>query len=165
MDERPDLRRLARAALWGLVATLVMTMFMAAHLGWAAGRGHTWQSFPRLIFAQLLNRQHGVALILTAMAAHFAYGALAGLVFAYFARPMTFAKGVGFGLFVWFIMQITFVPWLGLSDFGLMRGGRFAFATLIDHLAYGVTLGVLGAHDETSHDATFDDLGRLQPQG
>ena len=165
LEQRPEVRRVARGALWGVVATLLMTMFMAGHLGWTAGRGGSWQSFPRLILEQLLGRQHGVALMLSTMAAHFAYGALAGVVFAYFARPMTFAKGVGFGLFLWWILQITFVPWLGLSDFGLVHGGRFAFATLIDHLAYGVTLGVLGAHDETAHDATFDDLGRLQPQG
>ena len=87
---------------------------------------------------------------------------LAGVAFAYFARPMTFAKGVGFGLFLWWVMNITFVPWLGLSDFGLRRGGGFALQTLILHLVYGVTLGALGARDESRHHAVFDDLGRLQ---
>src|SRR4029077_1343682 len=108
-------------------------------------------AFPRVIAAQILGRDHGLSVIALATFSHFIYGALAGVAFAFFARPMTTLKGVGYGLFLWWIMQITFVPWLGLADFGLLHGPALAFAALILHLAYGLTLGMLGARDEFKH--------------
>ena len=162
MHERDELRRVLRGAIWGALATVAMVIFLGLGLGWSASLGHVRASFPRLIVGQVLGRDHGFALGLLSFVATFAFGALAGVVFAYFSRPMTFAKGVGLGIFLWFVTQITFIPWLGLSDFGLVHGGRFAFLSLIVFLAYGGTLGALGARDESQHHATFDDLGRLQ---
>jgi hypothetical protein len=151
-----------RGAVWGGAATLFMTLFMATGLGWVPGgqRGHP---YPRVVAAHLLGRTHGAGPILLGMLLHFAYGSLAGLAFAYFCRPMTIAKGVAFGLFLWFIMGVIVLPWLGLSQFGMHTGnGRLAWGTLFLHLIYGVTLGFLGTRDDNIHHATFDDLGRLQ---
>ena len=95
---------------------------------------------------------------------HLGYGMLAGALFACFARPMTLAKGIGYGMFLWFIMQVIWLPWIGWSDFGLAHSphGGFAFYTLLLHLVYGAALGQLGAHDEVAHHASFDALGHLR---
>jgi len=165
MHERDELQRIMRGAIWGALATLAMVVFLGMGLGWSAGLGHVRASFPRLIVGQILSREHGFALGLLSFVGTFVCGSLAGAAFAFFSRPMTFAKGVGFGIFLWFFTQITFIPWLGLSDFGLARGGRFAFLTLLVYVVYGATLGALGARDERKHHATFDDLGRLRVPG
>ena len=164
MNDRDELVRMGRGAGWGALATLVMTLFMATGLGWSRGLGARSSSFPRLIAEHLLGRDHGALPILLGIFGHFVYGAVAGLVFAYFARPMTLLKGIGWGLFLWLVLNITWVPWLGLADFGLMHGrAGLALGTLVLHLVYGVTLGALGAHDESAHRAEFYDLGRLLP--
>jgi hypothetical protein len=154
-----------RGAVWGGAATLFMTLFMATGLGWAQIPGQQRaHPYPRLVAAHLLGRTHGAGPILLGMVVHFVYGSLMGLAFAYFSRPMTIAKGVGFGLFFWFVMQVIVLPWLGLSQFGGHTGGvGLASGTLLLHLIYGVTLGFLGARDDNLHRATFDDLGRLEP--
>lgn len=84
-----------------------------------------------------------------------------GVVFSFLARPMTLAKGVGMGLMLWILFQIEFIPWLGWGDFGFEHGGAKLFYTLVMHVIYGSTLGWLGARDDRSHAAHFDDLGQL----
>jgi hypothetical protein len=160
----PERSRLARGVLYGLCATAVMGLLMVVVA--AAGRGNqVLRPFPGTIMARMLGDGHGAGFGLLAALCYFAYGALAGLAFAYFCRPMTMAKGIGWGLFLWFVMEITFVPWLGFADFGLARrhGGLYALYELLLHLVYGVTLGRLTARDERQHHAAFDDLGRLEP--
>jgi hypothetical protein len=156
-----EVARTLRGAVWGVVATVAMTLFMAFGLG--RGPAPDGRPFPLLITSQLLGVRQGVGLGLFTVLAHLSYGAVAGMVITYFARPMTVAKGFGYGLFLWWVMNITWVPWLGWADFGLSRSPRFAFSTLAVHAVYGLTLGFLGARDEASHRATFDDLGRLLP--
>jgi hypothetical protein len=162
VNDKDELARVGRGALWGALAALVMALFMGAGLGWSRALGSQASAFPRLIGQQIVGREHGALPVLLATFGHFIYGALAGLTFAYFARPMTLAKGIGWGVFLWFVMSITWMPWLGLSDFGLRHGrGGLAIGTLVLHLVYGITLGALGAHDDSEHRAAFDDLGRL----
>jgi hypothetical protein len=132
-------------------------------IGAAAGHGAASRPWPLLWASRLLGREGGAGVSLLAVAAHLAYGTLMAMVFAYVSRPMTLAKGIAYGLFLWWIMQITFVPWLGWFTFGLRRGPGFALYTLVLHVIYGAVLGQLGARDERVHAATFDDLGRLQP--
>src|SRR5262249_54467508 len=129
----------------------------------AAGGSAAQRPFPALIVSQALGHRGGAGVGLLAVVAHLAYGALAGAAFAYFSRPMTLAKGIGYGIFVWVAMMVTFVPWLGWYDSGLRGGAGFALYALVLHLIYGAVLGQLGARDERVHGATFDDLGRLEP--
>jgi hypothetical protein len=157
--ERDELGRTLRGARWGLLATVAMSVLMLAGFGRVGRHG---QVFPLAIVTHLLGHG-GFGVGLLAALAHLAYGALAGVLFAYFCRPMTLLKGIGFGLFLWWAMQITFIPWLGRSDFGLADGhSSEAFSTLVMHLIYGGALGRLGARDEARQHATFDDLGHLQ---
>ena len=155
-----EVRRIERAALWGFDATVVMTLLMA--IGRAAGARALL--FPELMVGHLIGRTHGAAVWLMSLILHLGYGALAGALYACFARPMTLAKGIGYGLILWFMMQVIFMPWLRWSDFGLAhdpRGG-FALYTCLLHVVYGAVLGKLGARDEVAHHASFDGIGRLR---
>ena len=156
---RDELRRSLQGAEWGLVATAVMTIFMV--LGVALFPARLARPFPLLLASRLLPHAGRGWLAAATVIGHAGYGALAGLVFAYLARPMSLGKGIGYALFLWFTMQIIFVPWLGWGDFGLLHSSGFALYTLLLHLPYGATLGWLGARDEALHHATFDDFGRL----
>jgi hypothetical protein len=152
-------RRVLRGAIWGLVASGVVTAIMIVDLLLTRTAGP--RTFPILVLGRLLGQGHGLGLDVLGLGAQLAYGSLMGLVFAFLARPMTVAKGVGVGLMLWLILQIEFVPWLGWGDFGFEHGGASLAYTFTLHLIYGVTLGWLGWHDETAHAAHFDDLGRL----
>jgi hypothetical protein len=155
-----EARRIGRGALWGLAATVIMAPFMAI------GRLISARAplFPELIAGHLIHRTHGALVAVVSVLGHLGYGMLAGALFAAFARPMTLVKGIGYGVLLWFIMQVIFLPWIGWSDFGLAHSprGGFAFYTLLLHLVYGLALGQLGAHDEVTHHASFDELGHLR---
>ncbi len=164
MRQHDDLKRSLRGVVWGLGATVVMTAFMA--IGSLVIRSSFARPpFPYLFIDHLLPHASPPAGAAVTLIAHFAYGGLMGLLFAYFAEPMTRAKGVGFAALVWSAMQILFVPWIGWGDFGFIHSPATAFVlyTMALHLVYGLTLGALGARDDRAHHATFDDLGRLQP--
>jgi hypothetical protein len=167
MRQHDDLKRSVRGLVWGLAATVVMTAVMV--IGALAFRSSFARPpFPYLFIDHLHLRSHmsGASAAALTVAAHFAYGGLMGMLFDYFSEPMTRAKGVAFAVLVWAGMQVLFVPWLGWGDFAFIHAPAtvFLFYTLVLHLAYGVTLGVLGARDDRVHHATFDELGRLQPQ-
>ena len=78
-----------------------------------------------------------------AAVAHLSYGGVWGAVLAALTRPVTIWKGIGLGIFLWFIMQIVVLPLLGWGFFGVSITPRIAVATLILHLVYGTVLGWL----------------------
>ncbi len=163
MRHHDDLRRSLRGAVWGLGATVVMTAVMV--VGALVFRsGFARPPFPYLFIEHLLPHGSGPATAAITVFAHFGYGALMGMIFAYFSEPMTLRKGVGFSALIWSGMQVLFVPWIGWGDFAFIHPSAWSFIayTLVLHLVYGVTLGVLGARDDRAHQATFDELGRLQ---
>ena len=132
-----EARRIGRGALWGLAATVIMAPFMAI------GRLISARAplFPELIAGHFIHRTHGALVAVLSVFGH-----------------------LGYGVLLWFIMQVIFLPWIGWSDFGLAHSprGGFAFYTLLLHLVYGLALGQLGAHDEVTHHASFDELGHLR---
>ena len=170
MRQHDDLKRSLRGAVWGLGATVVMTAIMVfGALVFLSSFARP--PFPYLLIDHLLPHASGGATAAVTVVAHFGFGALMGVLFAFFSEPMTLAKGVGFATLVWLAMQITFIPWLGWGDFAFIHSSAFAHSsvwpflwyTLILHLVYGVTLGALGARDDRVHHTSFDDHGRLQP--
>jgi len=169
MRQHEDLKRSLRGAAWGLTATVMMTAFMV--VGALIFRSSFARPpFPFLFIDHLLPHASGGATAALTVFAHFGFGALLGLLFAYFSEPMTLGKGVGFATLVWAVMQVIFVPWLGWGDFAFIHSSAFGpvsawafiWYTLILHMVYGVTLGVLGARDDRIHHARFDELGHLQ---
>ena len=78
--------------------------------------------------------------------AHFAYGAGAAALFSFLARPMTPGRGLAFGVALWMVMQVWYVPaLLGWMEFGLGRGEPWsALFTLLLHAVYGDRAGGAG---------------------
>jgi uncharacterized membrane protein YagU involved in acid resistance len=74
---------------------------------------------------------------------HFAYGGFWGAVLAALSRPVSLWKGIGLGFILWLIMQLAVLPFLGWGSFGLAITPQIAVATLLLHLVYGATLGLL----------------------
>jgi hypothetical protein len=150
-----ETERFVRGLFWGLVATGLMSLLMIVATAIRPASGA--HQIPILVGHRLMGLPIAATIV-----AHLAYGSLMGGVFAFLAAPMTLGKGIGFGLFLWFAMQITFVPALGWADFGLRQGTSQAAQALVFHLIYGAALGWLGARDDVRHHARFDEDGRLQ---
>lgn len=127
---------------WGVAATLAMSAVMLA--GLVSGMS----PMPAPVPAAILERLGGgvwptPVLMAAAAAAHLAYGGLWGGLLAWRARTVDVRKGVGLGLGLWLLMQVAVLPFLGWGLFGAAITPRIAVATLLLHLVYGVTLGVL----------------------
>lgn len=153
-DPDPDLRsgdpraveatasRFWPAAGWGVVATVVMSIPMI--VGAITGI----LPMPRPIPAALVAEVTGGGLprpLLMALAAgsHLAYGGVAGGVLAVLTRPVTVAKGLGWGLLLWGIMGLAWLPLLEWGAFGTGISPRVAAATFVLHMIYGGVLGWL----------------------
>lgn len=140
-----DAKRLASGFGWGVVATLAMSALMI--LGVLTGLS----PMPSPIPAAIVN--NGLALLgvglpmplimLLAAGAHLSYGGVAGAVLAALTRPVTLWKGLGWGVLLWLVMQVVVLPLLGWGFFGVAITPRIAVATLVLHLVYGLTLGLL----------------------
>jgi len=82
-------------------------------------------------------------MVLLAAASHLIYGGFWGAVIAALTHPVTIWKGIGLGVFLWFVMQVAVFPFLGWGPFGAEVTPQIAVATLVLHLVYGATLGLL----------------------
>ncbi len=160
---RGELRRAGRAALIGVAATAAMTLLMALGLFWHGPVA--FRPFPVEFSWRLLPAWNPLPLAVLTTLAHFAYGAAAAMLFSFLARPMSVGRGMAFGLALWIVMQVFFVPALyGWIEFGLARGEPYsALFALVLHMVYGAVLGALGGRDDRQHHAAFDALDRLQP--
>jgi hypothetical protein len=140
-----DAKRLAVGFGWGMVATIAMSALMI--LGVVTGLSPMPSPIPEAIVNKGLGLL-GVGLprpliVLLAAVAHLSYGGVAGAVLAALIRPVTVWKGLGWGVFLWLLMGVVALPFLGWGFFGIAITPRIAVATLILHLVYGATLGLL----------------------
>lgn len=127
---------------WGAAATVAMSLIML--LGLATGLS----PMPKPIPAAIVGKVTGgglprPALMAIAIVLHLGYGGFWGGVLARLRRPVTLWHGVGLGVFLWLIMQVVVLPFLGWGFFGAAQTPRIAVATLVLHLVYGLTLGGL----------------------
>jgi hypothetical protein len=140
-----ETKRLAIGFGWGVVATLAMAALMI--LGVITGISPMPSPIPEAIINKGLGFL-GVGLprpliMLLAALAHLSYGGVSGAILAALTRPVTVWKGLGWGVLLWLIMEVVFLPFLGWGFFGVAITPRIAVATLILHLIYGFTLGLL----------------------
>jgi hypothetical protein len=158
---RGELRRAGRAALIGVAATAAMTVLMA--LGLFRHGPVAFRPFPVEFTWRLLPTWSPLPLAFVTTLIHFAYGAAAGALFSFLARPMSVGRGIAFGLSLWIFMQVFFVPaFFGWIEFGLARGEPWsALFALVLHVVYGAVLGAVGGRDDREHHAAFDALDRL----
>jgi hypothetical protein len=137
-----DRERIIRGFGWGVVATVAMSVLML--IGLAIGMSPMPRPIPAAIVGQLLGEGTAKGLIMMLAAiAHLGYGGLWGAVLALTVRPVTVWKGVAMGLFLWALMGFFVLPALGWGMFGAGITAKIAFATLMLHLVYGITLGWL----------------------
>lgn len=136
-----------RGAGYGVLATLVMTLVMLTGMG--TGAAPMPEPIPRalaeLFLGLILAAPSGPIVTVTGMAAHFAYGAAAGAVFAVlFTGWRNWKGGLLWGGILWLIMQVLVLPLIGWGAFGLAITGfppKIAVGTLVLHLIYGGILG------------------------
>lgn len=135
-------KRLALGFGWGVVATIAMSVLMV--LGVITGISPMPTPIPAAIVSEVFGGGVPQPLILfVAAVSHLAYGGIWGAILAALTRPVTIWKGIGLGVFLWLLMQIAVLPFLGWGLFGVAITPRIAGATLILHLVYGITLGWL----------------------
>ena len=142
-----ETRRLAIGFGWGVVATLVMSVIMV--IGYATGVAPMPKPIPAAIVGKIVKGVIGAeapplpAIMALAIISHFTYGGFWGAVLAALTGRATIWKGLGLGLILWLLMQVVVFPFLGWGFFGIAITPRIAVATLILHLVYGFTLGLL----------------------
>lgn len=134
-------RRLVVGAGWGAVATLMMSALMLA--GTAAGASPMPKPVPVALVAHTLGSIPKPAVMVLAVIAHLAYGAAAGALLAGLVARVTVWIGLGYGVVLWAAMGLVMLPYLGWGLFGTAQTPRIAVATLVLHLVYGLTLGLL----------------------
>jgi hypothetical protein len=83
------------------------------------------------------------ALVVLAALAHLGYGATAGALLAGLRRPVTVVAALVYGVVLWAVMGLVWLPYLGWGLFGTAVTVKIAAATLLLHLLYGLTLGML----------------------
>ncbi len=136
------MRRFWSGAGWGVVATLAMSVLMI--LGLVSGASPMPKPIPAAIVGKLTGG--GLpkpALMAAAALLHLAYGGFWGGVLAATTRRVTVGRGIALGVFLWLLMQVVVLPFLGWGAFGTAVTPMIAVATLVLHLVYGGTFGAL----------------------
>lgn len=137
-----DSRRFALGFAGGMVATILMSIPMI--IGTVMGVSPMPQPIPAAIVGTVFGEgMPQPLLLLLAALAHLAYGGFWGGVLAVLVQPVTVWKGIGLGLFLWLIMQLVVLPFLGWGPFGTAITPMIAGATLVLHLIYGAAVGWL----------------------
>lgn len=138
---RATQKRLITGAIWGLVATVAMSVVML--VGTATGVAPMPKPIPAALVSHTLGLSEGPLLMLLAALAHLGYGALAGAALAGLVRRVNVWIGLGWGAVLWALMGLVWLPYLGWGLFGTAVTPKIAVATLVLHLIYGLTLGLL----------------------
>jgi hypothetical protein len=142
-------KRLTLGFGWGVVATVAMSVLMV--LGVMTGMSPMPRPIPAAIVAKVLGEGTPTPLLmLLAAISHLVYGGFWGAVLSAWTRPVTIGKGIGLGVFLWFIMQVVVLPFLGWGLFGSRVTLKIALATLVLHVVYGGTLGWLVDRNQPS---------------
>lgn len=125
--------------IYGLSATLAMTVIML--LATVTGVSPMPAPVPVALVKTVLGAIPKPALMILGLIAHFIYGGLAGSVFVRLFKKSFQMNGFLWGVILWLIMQVLFLPILGWGLFGSALTLKIAVATLVLHLIYGGTLG------------------------
>lgn len=99
-----------------MVATLAMSVLMIA--GFATGVSPMPRPIAQALVAHTLGSVPEPALIGLAALAHLGYGASAGAILAMVLRRVTVAKTIGYGVVLWALMGLAWLPYLGWGLFG-----------------------------------------------
>jgi hypothetical protein len=137
-------------AAWGLVAILIMSVLEAAFL--LFGTDNMREAMPIVLAARVIARVADVrtltpGVFVGATIVQFLYGALwAGLLAASTAK-VTVGKGIVISLGLMLISFVFLWPFGG-QVFAFSTSGGAWLASLLVHLTYGVSIGILGGRHE-----------------
>jgi hypothetical protein len=148
-------------ALWGLVATLLMTLAMG--LLALVGDEELLEPMPLVLIARIFAHVSGAAatsagVVLVAFLVHFIYGAVASGFLAVTTARITVGRGLLLGVALWAIMMVFFIPMSGAHTFRLATDPLFWATSIGLHLIYGLAVGVLVERHESHRD---EDLVQL----
>ncbi len=117
-----------------------MSLFML--VATVTGASPMPEPIPKAVVATLFGSglPKPVLLVLV-VGLHLGYGGFFGAVLARVTQPVTIWKGLGLGVVLWAVMQLTFLPFLGWGVFGIAITPKIAVATLVLHVVYGGLLG------------------------
>jgi len=133
---------------WGVAATVVMSLVMLA--GIATGLSPMPKPIPAALMGRLLGGgMPKAALMALAAGSHLAYGGFWGAILASSTLRVTVGKALGMGVVLWLLMQVVVLPFLGWGPFGFGVTPAIAVATIVLHLVYGLTLGLLADRGAT----------------
>ncbi|MGZ3449801.1 MAG: DUF6789 family protein [Polyangiales bacterium] len=136
----------------GVVAGTAATVTMSAFMAVAKRLGALGEPPPRKIVRGALRRvglrPRGRALDLAGLAAHVAFGAAAGVLFASMPKKRHRIPAMAFGLGVWLVSYAGVLPQLRLMPKPSRDRPMRPTAMALAHIVYGATLG------EVSHRLT-----------
>lgn len=134
-------RRLTTGAGHGALATVVMSAVMLAAT--AASIAPMPRPIPLALVAETFGPLPRPGLLVLAVLAHLGYGALAGVVLAALTSRRSLPLALGYGALLWGVMGLVWLPYIGWGLFGTAVTPAVAAATLVLHLVFGLTLGML----------------------
>ncbi|ASU84083.1 hypothetical protein CDO52_15960 [Nocardiopsis gilva YIM 90087] len=126
---------------WGALATVAMSVPMLAAT--ATGISPMPKPVPMALVSHGLGAVPEPGAVALAATAHLAYGAAAGALLAGLFRRVTVLIGVAYATVLWALMGLVWLPYLGWGPFGTAETPKIAIATLVLHVVYGATLGLL----------------------
>ena len=138
-----DAQRIVEGGVAGTAATVAMSGWMAA------GRltGRHGEPPPKRLVRRMARRfgvparRTGRGTWLAAAAGHLGFGASCGALYAAAVPRSTPVRGMAFGLGVWAVSYLGWIPALGLLPPPHRDNPRRAWTTLTAHLVYGAVLG------------------------
>lgn len=145
------LSRLFKGLLAGWVATLPMTLTMAAMARFLPQHAR-YALPPREVMARigsrigLWQRMDPRTQVAVTLLAHFGYGATAGMLYAPFALRVRFPallSGIAYGIVVWVVGYMGWLPCLGIVRPPAQQPGSRNAQLISAHLIWGVVLGLV----------------------
>jgi len=126
---------------YGLIGTGVMSVIMM--LLTIIGFSPLPEPFPFMVIKTMFYFINSVSLLVTiTILAHFVYGSFWSAVFVSLFPEGRLGSGIGWGVFLWVVMNIVWLPFIGMKYSATLKPD-IAFITLLFHLIYGATLGYL----------------------
>ncbi|MGI0134195.1 MAG: hypothetical protein ACREBW_04475 [Candidatus Micrarchaeaceae archaeon] len=154
--------RIARGFLWGMVATVAMTV---THLSiWTAEGQLTIHAMAtHMMPAIIITKMFGPGLpvsthLVLAAVIHLGYGGFWGAMLFALTPRVTFWKGVAVGAFLYLGSHIFMAPLLG------GRITLFSWFSISTHFTYGAALGLLGGWQDRVTEATRVGMKKMEMQ-
>jgi hypothetical protein len=166
--EPVEIKRVATGSACGVLATMVMSGWM--FVGQLVSR-HGEQPPKRLVRglagrAGIPTKRRGVGTVAVTGAAHLGFGLGGGAVYGAVVHRSSVPRGVAFGIGVWAVSYVGWIPALRLMPppYKDLRGR--AWTILSAHVVYGAVLGAAlasydGAHGDAAPDSSLAEGGSV----